>query len=116
MAANARDLITLARAYQNLQGVSGIDALLQTLLTAASDAIQKYCRRDFVSTTYDELYSGNGESRLLLRQYPIVSDESVRYRPVTVLKITNTDAANVHAPTSIVSTGLKLVVVTAAVT
>ena len=115
MAANARDLITLARAYQNLQGVSSIDTLLQTLLTAASDVIQKWCRRDFVSTSYDELYSGNGESRLLLRQYPIVSVESVRYRPVTVLKITNTDAANVQARVSIISTGLKLVRVTAGV-
>src|SRR6266404_9335992 len=113
MAANARDLITLARAYQNLQGVSSIDALLQSLLTAASDAIQKFCRRDFVSTTYDELYSGNGESRLLLRQYPIVSVESVRYRPVTVLKITNTDATNVQARVSVTSTGLKLVRVNA---
>ena len=29
----AKDLITLARAYQNLQGVSGVDSLLSTLLT-----------------------------------------------------------------------------------
>jgi hypothetical protein len=82
-------------AYQNLQGVSSIDALLQTLLTAASDAVQKYCKRDFVSTAYDELYSGNGDRRLMLRQYPTISVESVRYRPVTVLKIT-TVAANVQ--------------------
>ena len=113
MAANARDLITLSRAYQNLQGVSSVDALLQTLLTAASDAIQKYCRRDFVQTSYDELYSGLGHRRLLLRQYPVVSVESVRYRPATVLKITNTDPANVQARVSVTSTGLKLVRVNA---
>ena len=28
--------------------------------------------------------------------YPLVSVQSVRYRPVTVLKITNTDPANVQ--------------------
>jgi hypothetical protein len=37
----AKDLITLARAYQNLQGVASVDALLQMLLTAASDVIEK---------------------------------------------------------------------------
>jgi hypothetical protein len=68
MAANPRDFSNLARAYQSLGGLSGIDALLQTLLTAASDAIQKYARRDFVSTAYDELFSGNGDRRLILRQ------------------------------------------------
>jgi len=115
MSANPRDLITLARAYQNLQGVSSVDALLQTLLTAASDAVQKWCRRDFVSTSYDELYSGNGQRELILRQYPIISVESVRYRPVTVLKITNTDPANVQARASVTSAGLKLVRVNAGV-
>jgi hypothetical protein len=115
MSANARDLITLARAYQNLQGVSSVDALLQTLLTAASDAIQKWCRRDFVSTVYDELYSGSAQRELILRQYPIISVESVRYRPVTVIKITNTDPANVQARASVTSAGLKLVRVNAGV-
>jgi hypothetical protein len=105
----AKDLIILTRAYSNIQGVSGVDALLQTLLTAASDAIEKYCRRDFLSTSYDELYSGNGDRKLMLRQYPLVSVQSVRYRPVTVMKITNTDATNVQARASVTSTGLTLV-------
>ena len=111
----AKDLITLARAYNALQGVTNQDALLAVLITAASDAIQKYCRRDFVSTSYDELYSGQGDRRLMLRQYPIISVESVRYRPVTVLKITNTIAANVQARVSCTATGLKLVRVNAGV-
>jgi hypothetical protein len=51
----AKDLIFLSRAYSNLQGKAGVDALLQTLVTAASDAVAKYCRRDFLSTIYDEL-------------------------------------------------------------
>jgi hypothetical protein len=115
MAANPRDLITLARAYQNLAGIGSIDALLQTLLTAASDAIQKFTRRDFVSTAYDELYSGNGDRGLHLRQYPLISVQSVRYRPVTVLKITNTQPANVQARASVTSVGLTLVRVNAGV-
>jgi hypothetical protein len=111
----AKDLITLSRAYQNLQGVSGVDALLGTLITAVSEYVEKYCRRRFVSQAYDELYNGTGDRRLLLRQYPVQSVQSVRYRPVTVLKITNTALANVQARVSVTSAGLKLVRVNAGV-
>jgi Phage gp6-like head-tail connector protein len=89
----AKDLITLARAKQNIQAIAdnSQDALLGSLITSVSDAIEKYCRRYFVAATYDELYNGNGDRRLLLRQYPLQSVQSVRYRPVTVLKIINQD-------------------------
>ncbi len=110
-----KDLINLTRAYQALQGVSSQDSLLSTLITAYSEAIEKYCRRRFVSTSYDELCDGNGQRRMLLRQYPIQSIQSVRYRPVTVLKITNTTVANVQARVSVLSTGLQLVSVDAGI-
>jgi hypothetical protein len=54
-----------------------------------------------------------GDRRLMLRQYPPISVESVRYRHVTVFKITNTVAATVQARVSVTSTGLKLVRVNA---
>jgi hypothetical protein len=107
----AKDLITLARAKQNIQSItdSSQDALLTTLITAISDAIEKYCRRDFTSKSYDELYSGSGDHRLLLRGYPIQSVQSVRYRLVAVLKVTNTNQAlNQQARVSVTSTGLTL--------
>jgi hypothetical protein len=93
-----KDLITLARAKRDIRAITDAsqDTLLGTLITAVSDAIEKYCRCDFVSKNYDELYNGNADRRLLLRQYPIQIVTSVRYRPVTVLKITNTLAANVQ--------------------
>jgi hypothetical protein len=107
----AKDLIALARAYTNLQGVApgSADSLLGTLITAVSEYVEKYCRRRFVSTSYDELYDGTGDRRLLLRQYPVQSVQSVRYRPVTVLKVTNTVAANVQARVAVTSAGLQLV-------
>ena len=113
----AKDLIALSRAYTALQGVAAgsADSLLGTLITAVSDLIEKYCRRRFVSTAYDELYNGTGDRRLLLRQYPVQSVQSVRYRPVTVLKITNTVPANVQARVSVSSTGLTLVRVNAGI-
>jgi hypothetical protein len=116
MAAN--DLITLARAKQDIQSITDTsqDALITTLITAISRAIEKYCRRDFVQTTYDELYNGTGDRRLLLRQYPLLSIQSVRYRPVTVLKITNNLANTPQARVTVTSTGLTLTWVTSGVT
>src|SRR5438045_6367921 len=116
MAAN--DLITLARAKQNIQSITDAsqDTLLGTLITAVSRAIEKYCRRDFVQTTYDELYNGNGDRRLLLRQYPILSVQSVRYRPVTALKITNNLVNTPQARVSVTVMGLTLVTITSRVT
>src|ERR1700736_2723824 len=106
----AKDLITLARAKQDIQSItdSSQDALLNVLITAASDAIEKYCRRRFVSTAFDELYNGTGDRRIHLRQYPIQKVASVRYRPVTVIKVTNTITANVQAKVAVKSTGLEL--------
>src|SRR5262249_3815961 len=94
---------------------SSQDKLLAVLITNVSDAIRKYCRRDFVLRNYDELYNGNGERRLLLREYPLVSVGSVRYRPVTVVKITNTNTANVQARVQITKDGVTLVRVNAGV-
>jgi hypothetical protein len=112
----AKDLITLDRAYLNLQGISGIDNLVQALVTAASDGVQKYCKRDFYVRSYDELYNGSGNKQLILRQYPIQSVQSVRYRPVTVLKVINTFTSNQQARVQVTSTGLTLTRVASGVT
>jgi hypothetical protein len=68
-----------------------------------------------VVTNFDELYDGTGDRRLLLRQYPLLRVDSVRYRPVTVLKITNTTAANVMARVQVTNVGLTLIRVNAGV-
>jgi hypothetical protein len=105
-----KDLITLARAKQNIQSITDTsqDTLLGVLITAASEAIEKYCRRRFVSTAFDELYDGTGDRRLLLRQYPVQSVKSVRYRPVTVLKVINTNTfQNQQARVAVTSTGVQ---------
>jgi hypothetical protein len=113
----AKDLINLTRAKQAIQSItdSSQDTLLGVLITSISDAVAKYCRRDFVSKAYDELYSGTGDRRLLLREYPIQAVQSIRTRPATVLNITNLTAANVQARVSVLATGLELVRVNAGV-
>jgi hypothetical protein len=110
----AYDLITNARARVALPSALGAgtsdDTAINTLITACSRAITRYCKRNFVSDTYDELYSGRGERQLFLRNYPIQSVQSVRYRPVTVMKITRTDSATAtpQARVEVLSTGLRL--------
>ena len=106
----AKDLITLSRAKQNIQAItdSSQDSVLTTLITAVSDAVEKYCNRRFVSTARDELYNGTGDRRLILREYPIQSVQSVRYRPVTVLKIINNNQnQNQQARVQVTSTGRR---------
>jgi hypothetical protein len=107
----AKDLITLSRAEQSMQNYTpgSNDAVVNTLITACSDAIEKYCKRRFLSTSFDELYNGNGDRRLLLRQYPLQHVKSVRYRPVTVLKAQNTGTSQQvqQARCWVTSTGLQ---------
>src|SRR6516165_9335655 len=107
-----KDLITLSRAKQNIQSITdnSQDTLISTFITAASDLIEKWCKRRFVSQAYDELYNGTGDRRLLLCEYPIQSVQSVRYRPVTVLKVINNNTGlNQQARVTVTSTGLTLV-------
>jgi hypothetical protein len=63
------DLITRARALYKLNNqatTSDENNTLDALISACSAAIEKYCRRDFVQTANNELYSGNGDRRLFL--------------------------------------------------
>src|SRR5262245_29677217 len=117
----AADLITLARAKYNLNNRSTTaneDTTLNALITGCSKGIARYCRRDFVSTAYDEIYSGRGQRELILRQLPILSVQSVRYRPVTVLKIIcnrPNQGDTPQARVEVLSTGLRLTRVTSGV-
>jgi hypothetical protein len=109
------DLITITRALVN--SPSADSGTLEILVTAASQAVRAYCQRDFTQTAYDELYNGDGTRRLILRSYPIISVQSVRYRTVTVLVVQNNNTAvNQQARVSVTSTGLTLVRVASGVT
>ena len=72
------DLITPARAAM-VPSLTGINAAyLAALVSAASNMIIKYCKRDFVDTAYvDEEYDGEGTYVLMLRQFPIITLTSV---------------------------------------
>ncbi len=68
------NLATLAQIKQYL-GItdSTSDAVLNALITAYSARVAKYCGREFNSSTYQELRNGNGQYRMLTRQWPVTA-------------------------------------------
>src|SRR5262245_41311867 len=75
------DLITSTYAKQALQQDTSFsaaeDGVIAALVTACSKAIRSYCKREFDSQSFTERYDGVDDTRLVLRQYPIVSVESL---------------------------------------
>lgn len=49
------------------------DTLLTALIARASEAIERYCSREFAQLARTEYYDGRGVSRLVLRQRPIAA-------------------------------------------
>lgn len=88
---------------------SAENTTLSALITAASKAIKKYCRREFDSQSFDQLYHGFGQDRLILRQTPIISIARLAGNPTTVLEIQNNSSSNQRATVAVTSTGVTLV-------
>lgn len=112
MAADPKDLITIARAKQSIRAITDTtyDTILQVWVTAVSVWIEKWLKRTIYSKSFDELYNGSGDARLLLREYPLQLVTSVRYAPQTVLKIQNTTTStHQRATVRITSSGLTLI-------
>jgi hypothetical protein len=106
------DLITVARAKYNLNNLattSAEDTTLAALVAACSKAIQRFCRREFTSQTFDQVYYPAAGDKLILDEYPILSIARVATAPTTVLLITNTSATNQRATVAVTATGLTLV-------
>lgn len=81
----AGDLTTLAY----VQGYTGdtstaSEAAFPALITAASKFVAHYCSREFYITSYTEAYNGTGNTRLLLRNQPVLSVSSVSILGTTI--------------------------------
>lgn len=90
------DLITRERALRNLDSreATGKEALLvDALIGAASEAIERYCNRRFRAREYDELYDGSSDGYLMLRNFPVLSVERVARGLTRVLYVKNTDVS-----------------------
>ncbi len=106
------NLITRARALSNLNDratTSDENTTLDALLAAVTKAIQNYCWRTFALASYDELYPGNTERELILRNYPLASVERVAFAPAAVLSVTNISSSNQRATVKVTATGVELI-------
>lgn len=88
MAIYAFSLTSLSRLKARL-GISdtSYDTILTQLINEATDAIQGYCGRRFIESTYEnELYDGGDGSRasLILMAYPVSSISAIGERSGTV--------------------------------
>lgn len=106
------DLITLARAKYNVHRstTAAEDITLAELIKACSSAVEKYCRRQFDSQEFDELYPGYAGDTLTLRHFPVVKVTRVASDPVTVLSVQNTaTSTNQRATARVTASGLELI-------
>jgi hypothetical protein len=112
-APSGSDLVSLSRVKEFLS-ISGStdDAKLNTIITAVSRGIEKWCDRVFSSASYTHYFDGRNDfyvSYLPLKQYPVTAISRVATRPEVVLEIRNTDTAtNQRATVSLSSTATSL--------
>jgi len=78
------DLTTKAKVKSFLgiaSGVTTYDTLFDTLCKNVSALIERYCNRTFTETSYTEYFDVNsGDEYVFLRNFPVASLTSVKYR------------------------------------
>lgn len=100
------DLITLKRAkiaFPQLLDTTQ-DATISVLITAASRAIERYCKRKFLVNAYDELYDAAGDGVILLRNFPVVQITRLALSPVPVLQIQNANVTTTVSRATVATT------------
>lgn len=88
----ALPLCTLARASSLIPHFPTADnAVLSDCISASTEIITRYCNRNFVLTTRDDLYDGTGDFNLLLYDYPVTKVLRVSFNEVSVVQFRMSD-------------------------
>jgi hypothetical protein len=82
-------LCTLNEAKIYLMGTDSLsdtskDDLFTRLINAASAAIEKYCDNIFIQREITEVFDGEGQTKVILRYYPLVSVNTVKEDGVVI--------------------------------
>ena len=104
------DLLTTVTRFKLYLGITGTDddTLIGQLITRSTNAIQTFCNRDFVDTTYREFYDGDGQSELILHQFPVISVTMLGIGRRDAFGIQNTSTDAYHAQVSITDSDMTL--------
>ena len=75
-------LTTVADIEEALEITAGTKtSLITNLINRATDLIESYCDRRFISTAYtNEVYDGMGAHTIVLKQFPVTAISSLQYR------------------------------------
>jgi hypothetical protein len=109
MTIGAYALTTLAnlKAYLDITACED-DNVLEQHIDRATDFLERYCNRQLKTRSYTrEIYWGNGQTRLILEQYPVTAVTRVSMGRTNAFSIKNTTATN-HAVAEVTATALKL--------
>lgn len=112
MAVRAYALTALAEAKRHMDiTVTTDDGEIEALIDAASDLIEKFCKRRFATQAYtDQLYDGTGDETLFLDNYPVTEVDRVAEGRLRVIGITNTCADATRATVAVGSLGMTLTI------
>jgi len=77
-------------------------------IEAASAAIEKYTKRNFGQSQYDETYSADQFGGIILNQFPIITVDRVYSNTGEALEIQNTNATTTNASYYTTTTGITL--------
>lgn len=73
-------LISLTEVKESLGiNVGTYDNLLTRLINSATEQIENYCNRRFTETVYTEIYSGDGNQFLFLRNAPVTALTKIEF-------------------------------------
>ncbi len=89
------------RAYTGLDVAAPTTAVVETLLNAATDLIESYCRRLFVSRQHTELHDRGSDGVVVLHQRPVISVARVSVGKTGALHITFVLANSSEATVSV---------------
>ena len=112
MATLSYALTTLAGLKSQLGTDPGDDTLLEHLIDAASEKIERETGRRFAATDYVEWINGSGQDRIMLDQFPIIRVQSVGVGRCPRLSISYTGSA-VSASVIVTASNLRLLTIAA---
>ena len=84
------------------------DRLLTELLDAATNRIEEFCQRTFVSANYKQFVSGSGSGTLSLPNFPITSIRRLAWNRENALTVDATTSTDLRATVEVQDNGIVL--------
>lgn len=102
--------LTSTANYKSYAGITHTDddTLIGHLINRATSAIENYCDRTLRSTSYREIYNGDGTRELLLKEYPITAVTLLSTARQDVIRIKNTSSDAYNARVTVDDTNMTL--------